>query len=81
MHVEVLGSGPRIVLVHGSVTPGWMTWNPQRALAREFTLVVPIRTGYPPNPPLDRIDSRSRRPSCAGCCDPATSSSGTPTVA
>jgi pimeloyl-ACP methyl ester carboxylesterase len=56
VHVEELGSGPRIVLVHGSVTPGWMTWNPQRPLARDFTLVVPIRAGYPPNPPLDRID-------------------------
>jgi pimeloyl-ACP methyl ester carboxylesterase len=56
VEVEELGSGPRIVLVHGSVTPGWMTWNPQRPLARNFTLVVPIRTGYPPNPPLDRID-------------------------
>jgi pimeloyl-ACP methyl ester carboxylesterase len=56
VNVEELGSGPRIVLVHGSVTPGWMTWNPQRPLARDFTLVVPIRTGYPPNPPLDRID-------------------------
>ena len=56
MKVEQLGSGPRVVLVHGSVTPGWMTWNPQRPLACDFTLVVPIRTGYPPNPPLERID-------------------------
>jgi Alpha/beta hydrolase family len=56
VEVEELGSGPRIVLVHGSVTPGWMTWSRQRVLAREFTLVVPIRTGYPPNRTLDRID-------------------------
>ena len=45
-----------MVLVHGSVTPGWTTWNAQKPLARSFTLVVPIRTGYPPNPPLDSID-------------------------
>jgi pimeloyl-ACP methyl ester carboxylesterase len=56
MHVDTLGSGPRLVLVHGSVAPGWMTWNAQKPLAGSFTLVVPIRSGYPPNPPLERID-------------------------
>ena len=56
MHVETLGSGPRIVLVHGSVAPGWMTWNAQKPLADRFTLVVPVRSGYPPNPPLESID-------------------------
>jgi pimeloyl-ACP methyl ester carboxylesterase len=56
MHVETLGSGPRMVLVHGSVAPGWTTWNAQKPLARSFTLVVPVRTGYPPNPPLEAID-------------------------
>jgi pimeloyl-ACP methyl ester carboxylesterase len=56
MHVEITGRGPRVVLVHGSVTPGWMTWNAQRPLASRFTLVVPTRTGYPPNPPLESID-------------------------
>jgi pimeloyl-ACP methyl ester carboxylesterase len=56
VHVEIVGGGPRIVLVHGSVAPGWMTWNAQRPLASRFTLVVPVRSGYPPNPPLPRID-------------------------
>jgi pimeloyl-ACP methyl ester carboxylesterase len=56
MQVETLGSGPRVVLVHGSVAPGWMTWNAQKPLARSFTLVVPVRSGYPPNPPLEAID-------------------------
>jgi pimeloyl-ACP methyl ester carboxylesterase len=56
MHVEIVGRGPRLVLVHGSVTPGWMTWNAQKPLASDFTLVVPIRSGYPPNPPLESID-------------------------
>ena len=58
------------MLVHGSVTPGWMTWNPQRALAREFTLVVPIRTGYPPNPPLDRIDFEEQAAELRGLLRP-----------
>jgi pimeloyl-ACP methyl ester carboxylesterase len=56
MHVETLGSGPRLVLLHGSVTAGWTTWNAQKPLARSFVLVVPVRTGYPPNPPLESID-------------------------
>jgi pimeloyl-ACP methyl ester carboxylesterase len=56
MHVEITGRGPRVVLVHGSVTPGWMTWNAQKPLAARFTLVVPTRSGYPPNPPLESID-------------------------
>jgi pimeloyl-ACP methyl ester carboxylesterase len=56
MRVETLGSGPRLVLLHGSVAPGWMCWYAQKPLAERFTLVVPVRSGYPPNPPLDRID-------------------------
>jgi pimeloyl-ACP methyl ester carboxylesterase len=56
MHVETLGTGPRLVLVHGSVTPGFLTWGGQKPLAERYTLVVPHRSGYPPNPPLERID-------------------------
>jgi RimJ/RimL family protein N-acetyltransferase/pimeloyl-ACP methyl ester carboxylesterase len=56
MHVEVLGSGPRVVLVHGSVGFGLRAWEAQRPLAHRYTLVVPTRSGYPPNPPLDAID-------------------------
>ncbi len=57
MYVEHEGTaGPRVLLVHGSVLPGWGTWHAQRPLADRFRLVVPHRTGYPPNPPLDRID-------------------------
>jgi pimeloyl-ACP methyl ester carboxylesterase len=56
MRVETLGSGPRVVLVHGSVTNGALTWAEQRALADRFTLLIVNRPGYPPDPPLDRID-------------------------
>jgi len=52
--VEILGSGPRIVLVHGS--GGNSGWPAQQRLAERWTLVMPTRSGYPPNPPLDRID-------------------------
>lgn len=54
MHVETAGSRPRIVLLHGS--GGNSGWPSQRALADRYTLVMPTRTGYPPNPPLPRID-------------------------
>jgi len=53
MHVETAGAGPRIVLVHGSGGTGWPV---QRPLAERYTLVMPTGSGYPPNPPLDRID-------------------------
>jgi pimeloyl-ACP methyl ester carboxylesterase len=54
LHVEQAGSGPRLVLVHGS--GGNSGWPAQRALAKRYTLVMPTRSGYPPNPPLERID-------------------------
>ena len=44
------------MLVHGSVSSGVATWSEQRPLAERFTLVVPSRGGYPPNPRLERID-------------------------
>jgi pimeloyl-ACP methyl ester carboxylesterase len=54
VHVETVGSGPRVVLLHGS--GGNSGWPAQRPLAERYTLVMPTRTGYPPNPPLERID-------------------------
>jgi pimeloyl-ACP methyl ester carboxylesterase len=55
-HVETIGSGPRVVLVHGSVGNGRATWESLRPLADRYTLVIPDRPGYPPNPPVDRAD-------------------------
>ena len=46
----------RLVLVHGSVLGGRGTWSAQRALADRFDLVVLDRPGFPPNPPVERID-------------------------
>jgi pimeloyl-ACP methyl ester carboxylesterase len=54
VHVETLGSGPRLVLVHGS--GGNAGWPAQRVFAEQFALVMPTRSGYPPNPPEERID-------------------------
>ena len=55
-HVETIGSGPRVVLVHGSVGNGRATWESLRPLADRYTLVIPDRPGYPPNPPVERAD-------------------------
>lgn len=52
----MVGSGPRVVLVHGSVVNARLQWAEQRSLATSFTLVLPTRSGYPPNPPLDYVD-------------------------
>jgi pimeloyl-ACP methyl ester carboxylesterase len=62
VHVETVGRGPRVVLVHGSVGNGASTWSAQRELAERFTLVIPDRPGSPPNPPVDRVDFEEQAP-------------------
>ena len=42
--------------MHGSVGTGPATWGALQPLAERYDLVVPNRGGYPPNPPLERID-------------------------
>lgn len=56
LHVQRLGDGSPILLVHGSVLNGEMTWAQQRPLAERWTLIVPDRRGYWPNPPAERED-------------------------
>lgn len=70
MHVETIGSGPRVVLVHGSVGNGTMTWSLQLPLAARFTLVIVDRPGYPPNPPLERIDFEEQADEVAELLEP-----------
>jgi pimeloyl-ACP methyl ester carboxylesterase len=47
---------PRLVLLHGSVTNAELSWPRQEPLGERFELVLPNRPGFPPNPPIDRID-------------------------
>ena len=47
---------PRIVFVHGSVMGGRPTWSGQRALGDRFRLDIVERPGFPPNPPVERVD-------------------------
>jgi pimeloyl-ACP methyl ester carboxylesterase len=46
----------RVVLVHGSVTGGRPTWGAQRELADRWELAILNRPGFPPGPPVDRLD-------------------------
>ena len=46
----------RLVFVHGSVGNAELTFAAQRSLADRFELVFHTRSGYPPRPPVDRID-------------------------
>jgi pimeloyl-ACP methyl ester carboxylesterase len=49
-------SRPRILLVHGSVVNGDLTWSAQKPLADRFELVIPNRRGFPPGPDVERVD-------------------------
>ena len=46
----------RLVFVHGSVGNAAATWSAQRALEDRYECVFLTRGGYPPGPPLERID-------------------------
>jgi pimeloyl-ACP methyl ester carboxylesterase len=51
------GSGPCVVLVHGSVTDGELTWRAQAPLAERYTLLIVDRPGFGDAPPPDgRVD-------------------------
>lgn len=56
----------RVVLVHGSVVGGRPTWAAQRPLAERFELVIVDRPGFPPNPPVARVDFESDADLVAG---------------
>jgi pimeloyl-ACP methyl ester carboxylesterase len=52
-----MGGRPRLVLVHGSVTGARPTWTAQRrGLADRFELLAVERRGFPPGPPVERVD-------------------------
>jgi pimeloyl-ACP methyl ester carboxylesterase len=56
LHVERLGEGPPVVLVHGSVRSGRSAWEEQRPLAERWTLIIPDRPGFGAGPPVERVD-------------------------
>jgi pimeloyl-ACP methyl ester carboxylesterase len=60
----------RLVLVHGSVSNGAMTWGAQRELADRWDLVVLDRPGFPPGPPVERVDFEADAAWLAGLLEP-----------
>lgn len=56
LQVFVEGSGPRVVLVHGSVMGADLAWGAQAPLAERWTLVKPNRRGYGGSPPAEGED-------------------------
>src|SRR6202035_2073086 len=62
LDVERVGSGPSVVFVHGSIVGAERTWRKQRALAGEWTLVLPNRPGFAASPELERGDFDAEAP-------------------
>jgi pimeloyl-ACP methyl ester carboxylesterase len=60
---------PRIVFVHGSVMGGRPTWSGQRALGDRFRVDILERPGFPPNPPVERVDFEDHALIVADCLD------------
>jgi pimeloyl-ACP methyl ester carboxylesterase len=56
LHVERLGEGPPVVLVHGSIGGGRAAWAEQRPLAKRWTLVIADRPGFGAGPLVERVD-------------------------
>jgi pimeloyl-ACP methyl ester carboxylesterase len=57
LHVDWLGAGERVLLVHGSFVAPDAVWTEQRALARDFRLGIVHRRGYGASPdPEGRVD-------------------------
>lgn len=61
LEVAVMGEGPPVVLVHGSVI-GRPTWRRQEALAEHFELHIVSRPGFGGSPPLARGDFEREAP-------------------
>jgi pimeloyl-ACP methyl ester carboxylesterase len=62
LDVERIGSGPKVVLVHGSVVDGQRTWSHQRELAERWTLWIANRPGFGDSPALPRGDFDAEAP-------------------
>ncbi len=60
----------RLVFVHGSVLGARGTWGAQKELAHRFSLLFIERPGFPPNPPVDRVDFERDAELVAGLLEP-----------
>jgi pimeloyl-ACP methyl ester carboxylesterase len=62
LDVERIGSGPTVVLVHGSVVDGRRTWRHQLELSDRWTLCIPNRPGFAASKPNRRGDFELEAP-------------------
>jgi pimeloyl-ACP methyl ester carboxylesterase len=62
LHVTRTGSGPEVVLVHGSVLGAARTWRHQLPLAEAWTLTLPSRPGFGESAALPRGDFEMEAP-------------------
>jgi pimeloyl-ACP methyl ester carboxylesterase len=62
LDVDRSGSGPAVLLVHGSVVGARRTWRHQLALAEHWSLQLPNRPGFGASPPLPRGDFEREAP-------------------
>jgi pimeloyl-ACP methyl ester carboxylesterase len=62
LDVMRVGTGPRVVLVHGSVVGAQRTWRRQLELASRFELVMPNRPGFGASLPATRGDFEAEAP-------------------
>ncbi len=69
LDVTRLGSGPPVVLAHGSVVGAARTWRHQLPLAEHWTLCLPNRPGFGASPPLARGDFELEAPLIAELLD------------
>lgn len=56
LQVTGWGSGPQVVLIHGSLFSAEVTWSAQRALGERWTVLVPNRRGFGDSPPAEGED-------------------------
>jgi pimeloyl-ACP methyl ester carboxylesterase len=69
LDVERIGSGPPVVLVHGSIVDARRTWRKQYELADRWSLCLPNRPGFAASPPLERNDFEPEAPMIAELLD------------
>jgi O-acetyl-ADP-ribose deacetylase (regulator of RNase III)/pimeloyl-ACP methyl ester carboxylesterase len=62
LEVTRLGSGPPVLLIHGSVVGAARTWREQLTLAERWALILPNRPGFGASPPLPRGDFEAEAP-------------------
>jgi len=60
----------RLVLLHGSVTNAALSWRKQEPLGDRYELVAPDRPGFPPGPPVARVDFEAEVPWLAALIRP-----------